>query len=128
MLSSRLVTLAAVFFAATACAHAAPGAGPIVSLTERQSATVAPGTILTYDSVNDSRCPPDVQCVVAGKVVYHFTLKQGDTLEHFALTPAEPDYASPVLGGKRIALAETPPPKAAAAATAQPVSVRIVAP
>ena len=56
-----------------------------------------------------------------------FTLKQGDTLEHFALTPAEPAYPSPVLGGKRIALAETPPSKSAAAA-AQPVRVRIVAP
>lgn len=125
MPSSRLAALAAVFFVATACA--APGAGAIVSLAERQSATVAPGATLTYDSVDDSRCPPDVQCVVAGKVVYHFTLKQGDTLEHFTLTPAAPDFASPVLGGKRIALAEAPPPKTANAAP-QPVSVRVVAP
>jgi uncharacterized cupredoxin-like copper-binding protein len=124
---SRLVALAAVFITATACVQAAPGAGAIIALTEHQSATVAFGAILTYDSVNDSRCPPDVQCVVAGKVVHHFTLKQGDTLEHFALTPAEPAYASPVLGGKRIALAETPPPKPAGA-PARPVSIRIVAP
>jgi hypothetical protein len=129
MPSSRLVACAAVFVTATTCAHGAPGAGAIVSLAERHSATVAPGAILTYDSVDDSRCPPDVQCVVAGKVVYRFTLKQGDTLEQFALTPAEPAYASPALGGKRIALAEVPPPKAAAgAATMHPVSVRIVAP
>jgi uncharacterized cupredoxin-like copper-binding protein len=125
MPSARLAALAAVFIAATACAHAAPGA--IISLAERQSATVVPGATLTYDSVEDSRCPPDVQCVVAGKVVYHFTLKQGDTLEHFALTPAAPDYTSPMLGGKRIALAAAPPPKTATPAP-HAVSVRVVAP
>lgn len=129
MLSSRLVTLAAVFIAAAACAHAAPGAGATLSLTEQQSATVAPGAILTYVSVNDSRCPPDVQCLVAGKIVYSFTLKQGDTLEHFTLTPAEPAFTSTVLGGKRVTLAETaPPPRAKAAAGTHPVGIKIVAP
>ena len=88
MPSPRFVALAAVFIASTAWVHAAPGLGAIVSLTERESATVAPGAILTYDSVADSRCPPDVHCVMAGKVAYSFTLKQGDTLEHFTLSPA----------------------------------------
>ena len=129
MPSPRFVALAAVFIASTACVHAAPGIGAIVSLTERQSATVAPGAILTYDSVADSRCPPDVHCVMAGKVVYSFTLKQGDTLEHFTLSPAEPAFTSTVLNGKRVTLADTaPPPRAREAAAAHPVGVRIVAP
>lgn len=111
-----------------ACATAAP-AGATIALTEHASAPVAPGALLTYDSVADSRCPPDVRCVMAGQVVYSFTLKQGDTLEHFTLSPAEPAYTSPALGGKRITLAAAaPPPQAKAAAAAHPVSVQIVAP
>jgi len=110
-------------------AGAAPLPGSTLSLTERQSVTVAPGAILTYESVNDSRCPPDVQCLVAGKVVYSFTLKQGDTLEHFTLSPAEPAFTSTVLGGKRITLAgNAPPPPAGQAATTHPVSIKVVAP
>lgn len=129
MMSTRLTALAAVFTLSTACVHAAPGAGAVISLTEHQSVMVAPGAILTYDSVNDSRCPPDVHCVMAGKVVYSFTLKQGDTLEHFTLTPAEPAFASDALGGKRIILADAaPPPKARLAATSHPVSIKVVAP
>ena len=123
------VAAALALFAAHAVAVAAPLPGSILSMTERQSIVVAPGAILTYDSVNDSRCPPDVQCVVAGKVVYSFTLKQGDTLEHFTLTPAEPAYTSAALGGKRIALETTPPPaRAKAAGTAHPVRIKVVAP
>jgi hypothetical protein len=123
-----LATLAALALLA-ACAHAAPALGTTLALTEHQSITVAPGAILTYDSVNDSRCPPDVQCLVAGKVVYSFTLKQGDTLEHFTLSPAEPAYTSPVLEGKRITLAgSAPAPRAKLAATSHPVSIKVVAP
>lgn len=130
---SRLTALSATTLSTlsmlAACAHAAPPAGSTLSLTERQSVTVAPGAILTYDSVADSRCPPDVQCVVAGKIAYTFTLKQGDTLEHFTLSPLEPVYTSPVLNGKRITLADTAPaPRAKLAATAHPVSIKVVAP
>ena len=126
MPSPRLAALATLATLG-ACAHAAPGA--VFPLTEHQAATVAPGAVLTYDSVNDSRCPPDVHCVVAGKVVYSFTLKLGDTLEHFTLTPGAPAYTSAVLQGRQVALAETaPPPKAKDAAAAHPVSVTIVAP
>ena len=132
MPTPRLTSLsfAASLAAMAACAgSAAAPAGAAIALAERQNTTVAPGVILTYVSVSDSRCPPDVQCIVAGKVVYSFTLKQGDTLEHFALTPAEPAYTSAALGGKRITL-ETPPPpvKAKAAGTAHPVRVKVVAP
>lgn len=128
---ARLPTLAliAALLPLCACVSAAPALGSKLSLTERQSITVVPGAILTYDSVSDSRCPPDVQCVVAGKVVYSFTLKQGDTLEHFTLSPAEPDYVSPVLEGKHIKLTDVVPVrKAKQAAASHPVSIQVVAP
>lgn len=123
------LALAAALALSATGASAAPALGSTLSLTEHQSITVVPGAILTYDSVSDSRCPPDVQCLVAGKVVYSFTLKQGDTLEHFTLSPAEPAYVSPVLQGKRITLAgSAPPPKAKQAAASHPVSIKVVAP
>ena len=124
----RALAVTAALALSAAGASAAPLPGSTLSLTERQSITVAPGAILTYVSVNDSRCPPDVQCLVAGKVVYRFTLKQGDTLEHFTLSPAEPAFTSTVLHGKRIALAGNPPARAKLAATTHPVSIKVVAP
>ena len=125
----RALAISAALALVAAVAHAAPLPGSTLALTERQSVTVAPGAILTYVSVNDSRCPPDVQCLVAGKVVYRFTLKQGDTLEHFTLSPAEPAFTSTVLHGKRITLAgSAPPPRAKQAATSHPVSIKVVAP
>lgn len=126
----RLLAVAAALalFAAHAVA-ATPLPGSILSMTERQSIVVAPGAILTYGSVNDSRCPPDVQCLVAGKVVYSFTLKRGDTLEHFTLSPAEPAFTSAVLNGQRVTLAgNAPPPRAQQAGATHPVSVKVVAP
>ena len=126
----RMPCLSALSFSLlTACAAAAPTPGPTISLTEHESTTIAPGAVLTYDSVADNRCPPDVHCVMAGKVVYSFTLKQGDTLEHFTLTPAEPSYKSPVLSGQSITLAEpAAPPASHDTVAAHRVSVRIVAP
>jgi len=125
----RALVLVAALALAAAHAGAAPLPGSTLSLAERQSITVAPGAILTYDSVNDSRCPPDVQCLVAGKVVYSFTLKRGDTLEHFTLSPAELAFTSAVLNGQRVTLAgSAPAPRAKQAATAHPVSIKVVAP
>ena len=128
MPSSRLTALAAALTLLAGCAAAAPS-GAAIAMTEHQSVTVAAGAVLTYDSVDDTRCPPDVRCVVAGKVAYSFTLKQGDTLEHFTLTPAAPSFTSALLKGRHITLADTaPPPKAQDAAMAHPVSIQIVAP
>lgn len=104
-------------------ASAAPVSGSTLSMTEHQSITVAPGAVLTYDSVNDSRCPPGVQCVVAGKVVYSFTLTLGETREQFTLTPAAPSFSPAALDGKQIALADATPPLQATT-----VKIRIVTP
>ena len=119
------------FFLLAACVHAAPAtatATATILLIERQSVTVAPGAVLTYDSVADSRCPPDVRCVMAGKVVYSFTLTLGQAVEHFTLSPAAPAYTSAALGGTRITLADAAPPAVAkAAGAAHPISIQVVA-
>lgn len=113
-------------FLLAACATSQAGAPQALRLAERQSVTIAPNATLTYDSVSDSRCPPDVQCVVAGKVSYSFTLKQGSVSEQFTLTPAAPAYVSPALG-KQIVLT-APPPRApsASAPGAHPVTVEVL--
>ncbi|MDQ2820785.1 MAG: hypothetical protein M3Y65_10375 [Pseudomonadota bacterium] len=119
---SVLVVMAAQAVVA-AGSSAAPASGTTLSMMEHQSVTVAPGAVLTYDSVNDSRCPPDVQCVVAGKVVYSFTLTLGATREQFTLSPAAPVFTPAALQGKQVALADAIPPRLATA-----VNIRIITP
>lgn len=118
-----VAAIVAALYLLPAGASPAPSPGPTLSMTEHQSITVAPGAVLTYDSVNDSRCPPGVQCVVAGKVVYSFTLTLGEKREQFTLTPAAPAYSPAALQGKQIALADATPPLQATA-----VNIRIVTP
>jgi len=129
MLTHRMPTLAllAAMAVLPGCAGAASTPGSAISMTEHQSVTVAPGAVLTYDSVSDSRCPPRVQCVVAGKVVYSFTLALGETREAFTLTPAEPAFTSAALQGRQITLAAASPPPGAQPATTA-VTIRIVTP
>lgn len=109
------------------CSGAAATPDSTLSMTEHQSITVAPGAVLTYDSVNDSRCPARVQCVVAGKVVYSFTLALGEKREAFTLTPAEPAFTPAALQGRQITLATASPPPGAQPATTA-VTIRIITP
>jgi hypothetical protein len=109
---------AVVAMSANAADPSSPAAYP---LTERQSVSLAPNATLTYDSVNDSRCPPGMRCVAAGKVVYHFTLKTEAGSESFMLTPGDQGYTAAALGGVRIALDEAAVPPAAPA-NAQPAT------
>jgi hypothetical protein len=131
----RLLPLLPVFaisLALSACASdgggAAPGNGPL-RLLPHDSATLAPGVTLTYDSVSDSRCPPGVKCIWAGRLDYRFTLKSGNTVETFALAPDKASHTSGMLPGARIELdtsavpAATQPP---VAADKQPVLIRLV--
>lgn len=117
-----LAIIAALIFH-PAHADAPPAPGSTLSMTEHQSITVAPGAVLTYDSINDSRCPAGVQCVVAGKVVYSFTLALGTRREQFTLTPGAPAFTSAALQGRQITLVDTAPPARITA-----VNVRIVTP
>jgi hypothetical protein len=73
-------------------------------LLPQQSVELAPGATLTYDSVSDSRCPPDVKCIWAGTLTYQFRLATLEATEAFALGPARPEYTSPALHGARIVL------------------------
>jgi len=111
-----------------ACAAAGPAQPGTFTLAPRASAQVAPGLTLTYEGADDSRCPPDVQCVWAGRLSYRFSLR-GDRgeAEQFALEPGKPGHASAQLAGARIeldaALAASPPARSASAGT--PVTLRI---
>jgi hypothetical protein len=124
----------AVSLALSACASngggAAPSDGPL-RLMPHDSATLAPGVTLTYDSVSDSRCPPGVKCIWAGRLDYRFTLKSGNTVETFALAPDKASHASPLLPGTRIELdtsAVPPATQPAVAADQHAVAIRLAPP
>jgi hypothetical protein len=97
-------------FCATLAACAAPAAprpARTFTLERGASAEVAPGVTVTFDSVDDSRCPPGVRCVWAGKLSYRFSIRRGaDAPETFSLSPGVPGAAPAVLGGHRILLDE----------------------
>jgi hypothetical protein len=134
--SLRALGMAAGASMIVACASAG-GAGPGAvlkdgnyPLAERQSVVLARGATLTYDRVEDSRCPPNVTCIWPGKLVYHFTLSKDGAVETFALSPGQPEYSTSALGDARIVLDEAaiPPPAAAQAAPApHPVTLKLVA-
>ncbi len=94
------------------------------TLLPTQSATLATGVTLRYDSVDDSRCPAGVQCVAAGRLVYHVTLAAAGRNEAFDLSEAAPQFNSAALKGVRVVLANpTVPPVRAASAAPAPLPV-----
>jgi hypothetical protein len=98
-------------------------------LMPRQSVDLAPGVALAYNSVNDSRCPPGVQCIWAGKLSYLFALKTPESSEVFSLGPDQPEYTSPALHGARIVLDTQAIPQAAppqAKAAPHPVMLKVI--
>ncbi|MFB9243250.1 hypothetical protein IV454_13830 [Massilia antarctica] len=99
-----------------------------VALLPQHSTLVAPDATLRYERVEDSRCPPDVVCISAGKIVYYFTLIYPTAVEPFTLEPAAPAYASLQRPELNIALAIDPPPPRPSKAPppeAQPVILNI---
>lgn len=120
-LSPLSLLLAALPALLSACASphgdGSPSAGSY-RLQPAQRATIGAGATLTYDSFSDSRCPPGVNCIWAGELVYRFRLATPKVAESFSLTPAKPVYVSQALNGARItldtqALPAPPPPGAA---------------
>lgn len=87
--------------------HKHPGT---VALLPQTSTTLAPDTVLRFDRVDDSRCPPDVFCITAGKIVYHFTLIFPVGVEPFVLEPAARSYKSVQKPALVITLSNDPPP------------------
>lgn len=98
--------LAVLSLSASLLAACAPA--PIKSATyvlrPEQSVELAPGVDLTYDSFSDSRCPPNAQCVWAGRLMFRFVLQGPDGPEEFTLGPDQPQAAPAALKGARIAL------------------------
>ncbi|MES2127217.1 MAG: hypothetical protein V4463_08090 [Pseudomonadota bacterium] len=83
------------------------------TLAMGQAAELATGVTLSFDSVNDSRCPPKVQCVQAGQIRYFFTLSGPVGSEQFSLSPDTPAFTSAKLASLSITLpdAATPAPR-----------------
>ncbi|MES2148159.1 MAG: hypothetical protein V4508_00060 [Pseudomonadota bacterium] len=97
-----------------ACASAVVADAPLkdaqLQLLPGQSADLNPNVSLRYDQASDSRCPPKVQCVWAGKLGHHFTLRARRATESFELADDQPEFVSTMLGGVRIVLAKPPSP------------------
>lgn len=112
-----LYTLAALALLASAAAFAQEGGTPSVAegnyaLTQGQTATLGADVSLTLDSVSDSRCPPAVACVTAGKIAYNFTLRARGSAESFTLSADAPTYRPGKLAGVSLALDGGDPPSA----------------
>jgi hypothetical protein len=73
-------------------AAANPGAASYV-LRAGQSILVAPGTKLTLDRINDSRCRTGAVCVWAGYISYSFILKGKSGASRFVLSDSMPGAA-----------------------------------
>ena len=117
----------------TACA--APS-GPQVrsfALEPGTSVEAAPGVLLRFEEVEDSRCPPGVRCVWAGKLSCRFSLalthpKSGAAPESFTLAPGDAGHASSLLGGARLMLDEAslPAPAPQGAVASHRVTVKVL--
>lgn len=101
-----------------------------VTLEPLRTVAVGPTTMLRYDGVADSRCPPGVQCVWAGELAYKFTLTGAAGSESFGLTRDKPAFDSASVAGLHIALGDNrlppvQPANAPAPAPALPVILNI---
>ena len=110
----RAVLLCVATAGIAACAVAGPADPPPkdaqLTLTQSQSVLVAPAVTLSFESVNDSRCPKNVMCVVAGRIVYHFTLLGDQVSDSFDLSESDPRYVSSKFKDLAIALDPSAPP------------------
>jgi hypothetical protein len=105
--------LVAAALSATACSTS-PGnnvSHAVYTMLPGDSVPVGPtGPTLRYERANDSRCPPNVQCIWAGTISYEFVLIDSTTTEQFALTPAQPEFKSALVPGLRVTLGQFEPP------------------
>ncbi|MES2742835.1 MAG: hypothetical protein V4754_18075 [Pseudomonadota bacterium] len=75
-----------------------------------QSMAITPGTTLTLERVNDSRCRPGAVCVWAGYISYSFSLVQHGARSAFVLSDSMPGAASTIdKDGLRYALLSVEP-------------------
>ena len=129
-LSHLYVLLLAPVLAACASAPLRPGSYP---LKPQQSVELARNLRITYDSFSDSRCPPNVECVWAGRLSFRFLVDGPDGVEEITLGPDRLEAAPKDLRGARIALDPAAIPPARAAGSSRPgdvigVTLKVVVP
>jgi hypothetical protein len=104
--------LLAVSLAMAACVSAAPPA-PLVNvpikLAMGSSAELQPGLSISFDRVEDSRCPQGVQCVWAGQLLYFLSL-HGSTVVNFDLSTKAPSFSTAGLTIRLDDEHQVPPP------------------
>jgi hypothetical protein len=128
---SRLhALLLAPALAACVAAPIRPGSYPIKPL---ESVDLTPRVSITYDSFSDSRCPPNVECVWAGRLVFRFLVEGPDGTEEITLGPDRIEAVPKALGGAKLALDPATIPPARAAGTARPgdiipVTLKVIVP
>ena len=112
-----------------ACAAPPGPSARAFTLAPGASVEAAPGVLLRFEEVEDSRCPPGVRCVWAGRLSCRFSLTRADAApESFTLAPGEAAHASSLLGGRRVALDEAslPAPAAPDALANHRVTVKVL--
>jgi len=110
----------AALLAGCVAAPIVPGSYP---LKPQQSVALARNVTITYDSFSDSRCPPNVQCMWAGRLVFRFIVDGPGGEQEITLGPDQPSVAPKGLGGAVIALDPAAIPPARAAGTMRPGDV-----
>jgi hypothetical protein len=126
LLSCVLCTM----LAACATAPPPPATGTF-TLEPGQNMGLAPGLVVQFDGVDDSRCPPGVLCIWAGTLRYRFSIRQARAVPAtFELSPAEPSASPALLGGRRIVLdtAAIPAPALPGASTTHRATFTIFRP
>ncbi len=133
---TTLMTFGTCLFMAS-CAAAPPKETPMettLTLLPKASAALAltPPATLHFDRIEDSRCPPDVRCITAGRLRYHFTLSAPQARDSFTLDTDAPSSSPAGFPQLRITLvsADAPaarPSTAAGPAPVFPVTLRISA-
>jgi len=98
------------------------------NLSESQSLLLAPEQrlSLTYEGADDTRCPDNARCIVAGRVAYRFTLRIQNVAQAFWLVPGKPGFTSPALRGARVELDRSFEPPARGMIEAKPASYPVV--
>jgi hypothetical protein len=124
----KLPSLAAVVAAVSmpilaGCAAAPPPQDAVYPLRPEQSVVVARGTVLTYDSYSDSRCPANTRCVWAGRLIFRFLIDGPDGAEEFTLGPDQPTATPASLHGARVTLDTSAIPPARTAGTLRPSDI-----
>ncbi|HZX29259.1 MAG TPA: hypothetical protein VFF16_19455 [Telluria sp.] len=79
-------------------------------LDKGATAVLGPDVQVTLESINDSRCPPNVMCVRKGNIDYHFILRAHGRAESFTLNTDTPRYTPAAVSGVSLVLDAGPPP------------------